>query len=380
MRLGDIGAAVMARAAPCTSTPHAPAAAMAAAALLALWRPAMGKANDTSPHGVAMCTVACARASRLTWVMRTVADGASPKVITRADVRDCIANTRSSSAFKMAMPSLGKASMSSPLAWAMPSKLSSSAVCASAIAVTTPIVGKPTSVSRAISPWPRMPISKMSASQSSGAFSSVIGTPWSLLNERELAATRNAEPMAAAAKSFVVVLPTLPVMPTTLLPTRAPSAKRAQRPSARNASAVSGTTIAVPRNAAPLWPTSREVRYAPAPRANASSIKSWPSRSAIIGTNNCPIASVRESNEAPDKWAFFPLRRPPTACATSVAMKRIRSLILRAQHLINMTCHKRGTVDTSDFAFAYPCGRHLWWRICRTRCELRDRCPCIACP
>ena len=97
-----------------------------------------------------------------------------------------------------------------------------------------------------------MPISKMSASQSSGAFSSVIGTPWSLLNERELAATRNAEPMAAAAKSFVVVLPTLPVMPTTLLPTRAPSAKRAQRPSARNASAVSGTTIAVPRNAAPL--------------------------------------------------------------------------------------------------------------------------------
>ena len=152
MRLGDIGAAVMARAAPCTSTPHAPAAAMAAAALLALWRPAMGKPNDTSPHGVVKCTVACARASRLTWVMRTVADGASPKVMMRADVRDCIANTRSSSAFKMAMPSLGSAAMSSPLAWAMPSKLSSSAVCASATAVTTPIVGKPTSVSRVISP------------------------------------------------------------------------------------------------------------------------------------------------------------------------------------------------------------------------------------
>ena len=340
MRLGDIGAEVIAAAAPCTSTPHAPAAAMAAAALLALCRPAMGKANDTLPHGVARCTVACARSSRSTPVIRTVADGASPNVMIRADVRDCIAKTRSSSAFKMATPLDGKASTSSPLARAMPSKLSRSALCASATAVTMPMFGKPTSVSLVISPWPRIPISSTSASQSSGAFSNVIGTPWSLLNDRELAATFSAEPMAAAAKSLVVVLPTLPVIPTTRCCTVSLSDSRAQRPSLRSASNVSGTTMAVPRWAPSCEPptsralvtASREVRYAPAPRPRASTMKSCPSRSATIGTNNCPITNVRESNVAPDKWAFLPRNSPFTACATSVAMKRIRLLSVRGKY------------------------------------------------
>ena len=226
----------------------------AAAALLALCRPAMGSVNDTSPHGVASSTRACARSSNVTSTMRTVAALSSPNVMTRAEVRDCMANTRSSSAFKMATPSLGNASTSSPLARAMPSRLSSSALCASATAVTTPIFGRPTSVSRVISPWPRMPISSTNAWQSSGALSNVMGTPWSLLNERELAATFSVDPIAAAAKSLVVVLPTEPVMPTTRCSTRPESCSRAQRPSLRRASMVSGTTIAVPRRG------SRDVR------------------------------------------------------------------------------------------------------------------------
>ncbi len=243
-----------------------------------------------------------------------------------AEVRDCMASTRSSSAFKIATPLDGSASTSSPLARAMPSRLSSSALWASATAVTIPMFGRPTSVRRVISPWPRMPISSTSASQSSGAFSKVMGTPWSLLNERELAATFSAEPMAAAAKSFVVVLPTLPVMPTTRCCTRSLSDSRAQRPSLRSASSVSGTTMAVPRGpplrASPppctspppcAWPPPRDVRYAPAPRPSASVMKSCPSRSATMGTNNCPITNVRESKLAPDKWAFFPRNSPPTA-------------------------------------------------------------------
>ena len=75
---------------------------------------------------------------------------------------------------------------------------------------------------------------------SSAAPSTVTGNPCSLLKLRALAATRRVAPIAAAARSLVLVLPTLPVMPTTGAPRR----RTAQAASVINASPVSSTAIA----------------------------------------------------------------------------------------------------------------------------------------
>ncbi len=101
--------------------------------------------------------------------------------------------------------------------------------------------GPATSHSRVISPNPRIPISNTSTSVSSGASRIVTGRPCSLLKLRSLAVVRRVAAHAAAMKSFVDVLPTLPVTPTT----RAADRRRAQRASAINAAAVSATSIAV---------------------------------------------------------------------------------------------------------------------------------------
>ncbi len=84
-----------------------------------------------------------------------------------------------------------------------------------------------------------------------------------------------------------------------------------------NARNVSFTSIAVP-------PTGgRDVRYAAAPAASASVMKSCPSRSATSGTNSCPTRKVRVSKPVPSMSTSGPTNRPPVAAATSLALNRI---------------------------------------------------------
>ena len=151
-----------------------------------------------------------------------------------------IAFTRSSSALSTAVPDAGNASTSSRLAIATPSIPPTRSVWERPTVVTTPMSGRATSHSRAISPNPRIPISNTSTSVSSGALRIVTGRPCSLLKLRSFAVVRRVAAHAAAMKSFVDVLPTLPVTPTT----RAVARRRAHRASAINAAAVSATLIA----------------------------------------------------------------------------------------------------------------------------------------
>src|SRR4029450_824784 len=68
--------------------------------------------------------------------------------------------------------------------------------------------------SSAMWPTPRAPISTTSASVSSAAFTSVSGTPSSLLNEPTLADVRQRTARATASRSLTLVLPTDPVSRT----------------------------------------------------------------------------------------------------------------------------------------------------------------------
>ena len=77
-------------------------------------------------------------------------------------------------------------------------------------------------------PAKRAPISTTSTSVASGAPSTVTGTPISLLYDAGAAWVRKAAPTAAAVRSFVEVLPTEPVIPTTRADSRSRPA-RAQR-------------------------------------------------------------------------------------------------------------------------------------------------------
>ena len=114
---------------------------------------------------------------------RIVASAATPNVTTVTDVSAAMATTRSSSPLSTAVPSGGNARTSSALARATPSIPPTRSVCDGATLVTTPMVGRATAASRAISPNPRIPISSTSTSVSSGAPSTVTGRPCSLLND-----------------------------------------------------------------------------------------------------------------------------------------------------------------------------------------------------
>ena len=159
----------------------------------------------------------------------------------RAEVRAAIARTRASSALRTATPVGSSASTSSPFARSTPSIPPSRSVWAAPTTVTTPTEGRATAHRRAISPAPRMPISSTITSVSSGLSRMVTGRPCSLLKLRGLAAVRKVLASTAASRSLVEVLPTDPVMPTTL----SGRSERAQRPSAINAVAVSSTSIMV---------------------------------------------------------------------------------------------------------------------------------------
>ena len=125
-------------------------------------------------------------------------------------------------------------------------------------------------------PIPLDPISMTATSVSSGALASVMGTPSSLLNDRCEAVVTNRDASALASRSFVVVLPTDPVIPTT----RSGSRLRATEPIRVSAAAVSATTI----DGTPS--TGRSTSAAAAPAAAAAATNSWPSRSARRATNS----------------------------------------------------------------------------------------------
>lgn len=88
-----------------------------------------------------------------------------------------------------------------------------------------------------------MPISQTITGIRSGALTIVEGTPRSLF-KLAIAACTPWDANADATKSFVVVLPTLPVTPTTACGALS-SVDRNQRASAPNASVVDVTAIAV---------------------------------------------------------------------------------------------------------------------------------------
>ena len=174
------------------------------------------------------------------------------------------------------------------MARATSSRLPKSSAWAIPMLVTTPMVGRATAHSVAMWPAPRAPISTTTAAASSGADSSVSGTPISLLNDTGLAPTGPAALRAAAVRSLVDVLPVLPVMPTT---GTAASRSRAAAPRAVRAAAVSSTSTR------PTPSTGRDTIAPAAPRSRASPTKSCPSRSARRATNSAPGASVRVSME-----------------------------------------------------------------------------------
>ncbi len=138
-----------------------------------------------------------------------------------------------------------------------------------------------------------MPISSTSTSVSSGAPRIVTGRPCSLLKLRSLAATRQRRASTARVEVLAVVLPTLPVMPTT----RRGSRSRAQRPRSISARSVSSTSIAVLDRERWVRGTGREVGGGAG--GDRGGDESWPSRSATSGTNSCPGSMARESNDAP---------------------------------------------------------------------------------
>ena len=209
------------------------------------------------------------------------------------------------------MPHDGSETTSSALARATSSMVPNVSVCTAATAVTTPMVGLATAHSSAMCPDPRAPISTTTTSVSSGALTSVRGTPSSLLNERSLAVVCSAPPRAPAQRSLTVVLPTEPVTPMTSSGRRT----RAARPRSASALPVSRTwTIAAPGHA-----TGRSTSTAVAPPATASSMKSWPSRSATTATKRRPATSVLESMVAPSMNAS-PSGSPPVAAATSATV------------------------------------------------------------
>src|SRR3954452_20399050 len=62
-------------------------------------------------------------------------------------------------------------------------------------------------------------------------------------------------------------------------------------------------------------------------------MKSWPSRSATIGTNSRPARSPRESIDTPSTGTSGPTRRPPVAAASSPAWNLTRGTLPRMSDL-----------------------------------------------
>ena len=181
-----------------------------------------------------------------------------------------MAATRWSSALRTATPVAGRAATRSDFSPATASRVPKASVWAALTAVTIATSGRASAARAAISPGAFVPISAISARSAPAAPSSVRGTPMLLLNDIGLACTGPATPSAAASRSFVDVLPTEPVMPTTVPAKRS----RAAAPSCPSATSVSVTTTSGPASIPNPARRSRRARQPAAPAATASRRKS----------------------------------------------------------------------------------------------------------
>ncbi len=178
---------------------------------------------------------------------------------------------------------------------------------------TTPTCGVTMSARNRMCPTPRAPISTTRKSVVSSARSTVSGTPISVLKE-PMGATVSPEVSSSwASRSFVLVLPCEPVMPTTAVPVSSPATWRASAPSATT---VSGTTT-------PGRPSGRSDSTAAAPARTAAAAKSWPSACTPgTATNNPPGSATRESTKAGavTRVSPVPVASPSTTWAISAVV------------------------------------------------------------
>ena len=107
------------------------------------------------------------------------------------------------------------ASTSMPFSWAMASRLPMNSMCAVPMFVMMATSGFAIAARGWISPGWFMPISSTAISSAALARSSMRGTPMWLLKLPSVFSTRNRRLKTAAVKSFVLVLPLLPVIATT---------------------------------------------------------------------------------------------------------------------------------------------------------------------
>ena len=207
------------------------------------------------------------------------------------------------------MPTSGRASTGSAEASTMAGHDPKTSMCATPTFVTTTASGWATRHNSAWSPRRRAPISASTTSTPSGAPSSVMGSPISLLNDPGLAWVRNPVDRMEAARSFVEVFPFAPVIPITVASRMRARSSAANASSARPESATTTTGSAA---------TGRCTTAPTAPRESASVTKSWPSsRSPRMAKNSEPGLASRLSMTTAVTVASAPRRRPSTARATS---------------------------------------------------------------
>ena len=262
---------------------------------------------------------------------RTSAAADSPKLTSLPAQRAASPGVAGSSALSTAVPPGAIPSRISAFAAATPASPPTPSRCTGPTFVTTPTCGAAMAASRRISPARLIPISTTATSCPASSPSSVSGRPTRLFRFPSLRSTRQRAAAIANAISLVVVLPLLPVMPTT----RAGMRRRwyaARSPSARRES---GTTItARPGQAASSRATSSRcsacssTRTPQAPRRSAaptnrcpsSTIRTGCSRGPASATNNSPRARVRLSVETPaasDPSAGPARSTPPVAARSS---------------------------------------------------------------
>ena len=158
-----------------------------------------------------------------------------------------MAATRWSSALSTATPSAGSASTSSPLACAIAATEPNSPRCAVPTLSTTPIRGGTAAASAAMWPVPRAENSSTRWRVAWSARKAVQGRPSSLLNDSGGATVGPSGASTAASRSFVEVLPELPVTPTTVSPASSPTTWWANRASAASTAAPEPSGSVSPR-------------------------------------------------------------------------------------------------------------------------------------
>jgi len=204
------------------------------------------------------------------WAMREAVTSASasiPKVIL-FPVHVCVQGASSASSRLMtAVPWPSMTRKRSPFSSRIVSMDSSPSRWAGPTLVTRPTVGAAISVRRAISPRRFVPISRTAASWAPFIRKIVRGSPTRLLRLPSFLSRFFSCPMMAAAISFVVVLPVLPVTATTGMSNRARQC-RARSPSALSVSGTETAAVFAGRSlSSPSRPRSTRTPAAPASAA-----------------------------------------------------------------------------------------------------------------